>query len=420
MRCKWVFIIGGVLILAAIMTACAGPQGPEGQVGPAGPAGPEGPAGPVGAQGPSGEAGQPDGGPSGNYIGDEACSGCHSDLAKFYSLSGHPWSLSQVSEGKVPDFPFTSINSLPSGYSLKDISFIIGGYYWKAIFVDSQGYIITDAPEKTGDISYLNQLNFSNSMLGLSSSWSSYHPGEADLLTACGSCHSTGYARGSNQDNLAGIVGSWAQPGVRCERCHGPGSQHASDPQNVNMVVERDSSLCEDCHTYRNVTPSALEIKNGFIQHIDQYGDLSQSKHQILDCLTCHDPHTGVVQLRQAGQQTTRLVCQDCHFQEAQFQSNPTHVAQHIACIDCHMPRLIQSGSANLQAFTADFRTHVVAIDPRMPHQYKDDGTLASGQISLDYACRRCHGTTKSDVELQAAAIGYHAAPAAPTAQPTP
>jgi predicted CXXCH cytochrome family protein len=329
--------------------------------------------------------------------------------------SGHPWSLSTITEGNSPAFPFTQITSLPQGYTLNDVSYIIGGYFWKAIFVNSQGYIITDAPGSTDNPAYLNQYNFGNSTIGTSAGWALFHSGEADLSFTCGACHTTGYSSSGNQDNLPGLVGTWTAAGVRCEECHGPGSLHANNPKGVHMLVERDSALCRQCHTY--VPTAALVIKNGFIQHSDQYGDLSQSKHQILDCLTCHDPHSGVVQLRLAGQQTTRLLCQDCHYIEAQFQNIPNHVAANIGCTDCHMPHLIQSGSANAQSFTGDMRTHVVAIDPRRISQFNEDGSLASGQISLDFACRHCHGSTKSDAELMAAAYRYHAIP---TPQQTP
>ncbi len=405
MSWKWIVFIGMMLTLTGLLVACAGPQGEIGPVGPAGPAGPEGPAGPVGDTGPTGEPG-----PTGaEYVGDELCSGCHSDISQVYMKSGHPWSLSAVTDGKSPAYPYTQITSIPQGYSLKNISYIIGGYFWKAIFLNSQGYIITDAPSASGDTSYANQYNFGQTSLGLIPGWVSYHSGEADLSFNCGSCHTTGYTNGGNQDNLPGIVGTWAQAGVRCERCHGPGSLHANNPQGIHMLVEQNSGLCRECHEY--VPTAALEVKNGFIQHSDHFGDLSQSKHQVLDCLTCHDPHSGVVQLQQEGQQTTKLLCQDCHWQEAQFQSNPTHVSLKLGCTDCHMPHLIQSGSANPRAYTGDLPTHVVAIDPRNVSQFNEDGSLASGQISLEYACGHCHGTTKSDAELLTAAIGYHAIP---------
>jgi len=320
-----------------------------------------------------------------------------------------------MTEGKLPTYPFSQITTLPRDYTLPDISYIIGGYFWKAIFVDAQGYIVTDAPAASENLNYLNQFNFANPSIGTGASWSSFHPGQAEFALTCGTCHSTGYNANGNQDDLPGITGTWTQPGVRCERCHGPGSLHTNNPQGVRMLVERDSALCRQCHTYVPVT--SLDIKNGFIQHGDQYGDLSQSKHQILDCLTCHDPHTGVVQLQQTSQQTTRLMCQDCHFKEAQFQNNPAHVTNGIGCPDCHMPKLIQSASANSRGFTADLPTHVVAIDPRLVSQFDADGNLISGQISLDYACRRCHGQTKSSEQLLAAASNYHAIP---TALPAP
>lgn len=401
---KWVVLIGICLAMAGILVACAGPQGAQGPVGPAGPAGPEGPVGPVGETGPTGEPG-----PTGaEYVGDQLCSGCHPDIAQTYMKSGHPWSLTAVT-GKIPTYPFSQIPSLPRGYTLQDISYIVGGYFWKAVFLDSKGYIITDVPGATGDTDYLNQFNLAKTALGLNAGWSSYHSGESELPFTCGSCHSTGYSVGGNQNDLPGITGTWNEPGVRCEACHGPGSLHANNPKGVRMLIERDSGLCRQCHEY--VPTAQLTVSNGFIQHADQYGDLSQSKHQVLDCQTCHDPHSGVAQPRLAGQQTTNLLCQDCHWQEAQFQNNPRHVELKIGCTDCHMPRLIQSGSANIKGYTGDMRTHVVAIDPRLISQFNEDGSLASGQISLDYACRHCHGSILSDAELLAAASGYHQIP---------
>src|SRR4030043_2396918 len=150
MSLRWIVFIGMTLILPSLLAAWAGPQGELGPVGPAGPAGPEGPAGPVGEIGPIGEPG-----PSGaEFVGDQLCSGCHYDLSQTYLKSGHPWSLSTVTDGKSPTYPFTQITSVPQGYSLKDISYIIGGYFWKAIFINSQGYIITDSPSTSGDSTY--------------------------------------------------------------------------------------------------------------------------------------------------------------------------------------------------------------------------------------------------------------------------
>jgi predicted CXXCH cytochrome family protein len=68
--------------------------------------------------------------------------------------------------------------------------------------------------------------------------------GEGDN-PACFPCHSVGYGRTS------GFVDLDTTPhlaNVQCENCHGPGSLHVGDPDNVHLEVELDSSLCGACH----------------------------------------------------------------------------------------------------------------------------------------------------------------------------
>jgi hypothetical protein len=176
------------------------------------------------------------------------------------------------------------------------------------------------------------------------------------------------------------------------------------------MVVDRDSALCGECHL--RGAPEQVNAKGGFIQHHEQYEELFQSKHVVLDCVTCHDPHVGVVQLRQAGEQTTRTQCENCHFKQAKFQNSGVHpaVAQ---CIDCHMPRISKSATGNAATFTGDIRTHLMAIDPEQIGQFSEDGSVALSQLGLDFACRHCHveggsATIKTDEELIEKALGYH------------
>ena len=69
----------------------------------------------------------------------------------------------------------------------------------------------------------------------------------------------------------------------------------------------------------------------------------------------------------------------------------------------------------NKTRILADFRTHRIAIDPNQVKQFNEDGSLASTQISLDFACRQCRlqgkGTPKTDQELIDMATGYHTKP---------
>lgn len=399
-------LIAGVLLLAA----CAGPSGPQGSVGPAGPPGPEGPQGPTGQAGPAGPKGEVASAAAG-YVGSSICSGCHIELYETFMQSGHAWKLNPVVDGNAPEYPFTKVPNPPEGYTWNDISYVIGGYNWKARFIDQNGYIITDAPGAViSDTTYLNQYNLENPLLAKSADWVTYNSGKKEMPYDCGACHTTGYDPNGNQDGKPGLVGTWAEPGVKCEACHGPGSLHVTNPQGFQMQIDRDAEACGACHIRGAV--EAVNAKDGFIEHHEQYEELFQSKHITLDCVICHDPHQGVVQLRQANEQTTRTLCENCHFEQAKYQNNSAHAALGVSCLECHMPRIVKSAWGVPEKFTGDIRTHMMAIDPTQIGQFTEDGATALSQIGLDYACRHCHGsglgTPKTDEELISAAAGYH------------
>ena len=395
---------------AFFLTACIeqpGPMGPAGPQGDQGPPGPDGNAGQIGAPGAPGQDGASYIPPA--FVGSETCAECHEGVYDTFMQSGHPWKLTRVVDGEPPDYPFSSIPRPPEGYTWDDISYVIGGYNWKARFMDQQGYIITGADENA-----TTQYNLPNDELGTNGRWVGYHAGEANLSYDCGACHTTGYSPEGHQDGLPGIEGTWAFPGVQCEECHGPGSLHANHPMAYGMEIDRDAAACGQCHVRGDFTE--VNAADGFIQHHEQYEELFQSKHAVIDCVLCHDPHSGVVQLQEAGEQTTRTLCENCHFKQAENQNNEVHQIVTIECIQCHMPRLVRSAEGDAALFTGDIRTHMVAIDPTQIGQFSEDGTVALSQISLDYACRTCHnpdglGRPKTDEELLQVAINYHAAP---------
>jgi hypothetical protein len=411
---KSLFLAAAAALLLLVLAACSGPQGADGAVGPAGPAGPIGPQGPTGATGQPGPAG-PAGAVGSQYAGSKTCGGCHSDIYNRFIKSGHPWKLNPVVNGQPPDYPFTKVINPPAGYTWNDISYVIGGYAWKARFIDLQGYIITDAPGTViSNTEYLNQYNFANALLGKAAGWVTYKSGTPQLQYDCGGCHTTGYKAQGHQDDRPGIVGTWAEPGIQCEACHGPAGLHASNPYAVQPRIDRSAAACGKCHS-RNAIEN-VDAKGGFIEHHEQYEELRQSKHLIVDCVTCHDPHTLVNQLQKtSAEETTRAQCADCHYQEAKYQANPRHLELGIECVDCHMPRLVKSAWGNPDRFTGDIRSHLMAIDPTQVEQFTPDGITSLSQISLNFACRSCHAPgsslDKTDAELIDVATDYHARP---------
>ncbi|MCJ7659609.1 MAG: hypothetical protein MUO67_10710 [Anaerolineales bacterium] len=163
MHRKLIFTFAVLVFAAIILAACGGTEGPDGPPGPAGPPGPEGPQGPpgeIGPLGPQGEQGEDFPGPE--FVGATICGGCHPDIYDIFIKSGHPWKLNRVVDGQPPEYPFKEVPDPPEGYSWDDISYVIGGYNWKARFINQDGYIITDAPGESGDTAYTSQYNFAN------------------------------------------------------------------------------------------------------------------------------------------------------------------------------------------------------------------------------------------------------------------
>jgi hypothetical protein len=405
-----------LVIVAVLLAACSASRGPEGPVGPAGP------AGPVGAQGPAGDPASA----SQTYVGSEQCAGCHEDKYETFELSGHPYKLTKVEDGQAPAFPHDDltggVQEPPEGYTWNDVSYVIGGFAWKALFLDQNGYIIT------GDENGATQYNFANESLGTGAEWVAFHAGEQTPYD-CGACHTTGYTPDGHQDGLEGVAGSWAFPGVQCEACHGPGSRHAEDPYGVAMVVDRDSQACGECH-YRD-DKSLIEASDGFVQNHAQYDELYNSKKFALSCVTCHDPHASAVYADEQlnPDQGIRQRCETCHWQN-EYQNNRLHLGIGVDCVDCHMAPMDRSAVADLGTHTGDIRSHQFAINPDADApQFSEDGSTSMPYISLTYACLQCHNgqvASEKDFEtLQDMATGYHTPPLptptpAPTTEPAP
>lgn len=412
---KTIFFTAGALLLLLVLAACAGPAGPEGPQGPKGEPGPAGPAGPA-AESKGAE-----------YVGSKTCSACHQSIYDTFIMSGHPWKLSKVVDGKQPAYPFVDQKGaleLPEGYTWDDISYVIGGYKWKARFMDKNGFIITspkgEAPDAEAHKDYKNQWNYANTYVGKKAGWTTYSSGKTTkdqpgLMYTCGTCHTTGYSSSTDahQDDLPGIQGTWAEPGVQCERCHGPGSLHAGNPQGFRLERDRSPALCGECHD--RGAQEKVDAAKGFIEHHEQYEELFQSKHITIDCVVCHDPHTGVEQLRQAGKQTTRTQCENCHFKEATYRKS----MQSVACVDCHMPTIGKSAWGNADTFRGDVRTHLMAIDVNTFDQFYTvqegdvEKSYSLSQVGLNFACKSCHngGFALDDAKLQEEAKGFHTAP---------
>lgn len=153
--------------------------------------------------------------------------------------------------------------------------------------------------------------------------------------------------------------------GIDCQRCHGPGEQHARRPSRANIVNparlsrERQLDVCMQCHletassgivdSMRRLDRSPYSFRPGepltafkvYFDHAPGTGhddkfEINSSAYRLrrsrcftesggrMVCTTCHDPHT-------MARPEVRSVCGSCHRSE--------HAARVADCASCHIPK---------------------------------------------------------------------------------
>ncbi len=319
------------------------------------------------------------------YQGPEYCISCHASKYNDWRTSGHPYIMMKAEDAINRAIP------LPAGKKWSDISYVIGGFGPKSLYLDNNGYIITSSG---------NQYNYHTGQ------FTDYHVGEANLAYDCAECHTTNYMVSGNQDGLPGILGTFDAPGVQCEQCHGNGMTMDAD-------TPKAAAFCGTCHTSGD-SNAVIPAMDGFIMSNGQYNELLAGPHSSMNCISCHNPHKsaefGIVQ-----------ECESCHADEAQSYAANSMSDYGVECKDCHMPYATLSGQAQ-GTFVGDRKTHLFYIntDDQADMFTADGGAVAldfavpgkpekmnKGAVTLDYACKRCHETADMS-ELGKFAKNFH------------
>lgn len=156
----------------------------------------------------------------------------------------------------------------------------------------------------------------------------------------CFGCHATRLPTAAGAIDEVRI-----QPGVTCQRCHGPLGRHVASegghpPESLRTLSQTESvARCAQCHRGaedrdpREITPDNREIVRfqpiGLVQS-DCYRRSSE-----LTCVTCHDPH------RPFQSQDSRGIwqCVKCH-DPARAKSVLCAAGRRDDCLTCHMPKV--------------------------------------------------------------------------------
>jgi len=216
----------------------------------------------------------------------------------------------------------------------------------------------------------------------------------------CLACHTTGYVKG--YDATADRYETrWAEAGVGCETCHGPGAAHVSavragqrsrDGYGAVRPPEVAAEACAPCHARRT------EIRPGFVPGLPlldffDVASIDATFHQAdgrlrgeayewtsfglsvmaargIVCQDCHEPHAGG--LRSPGDG----VCARCHPQALHAEAHTHHPAASAGarCVACHMPPSV-----------------FMERDVRHDHSFARPDPETAAALGMPDPCMGCH-----------------------------
>jgi hypothetical protein len=349
------------------------------------------------------------------YVGSAACGACHPDVADEHRVHGHSHALTRV-QGQAPEYApegsRAGVPNPPAGMTWNDVSYVISGYLHGAFFVDQDGFVATD-----GVTGVNTQWNLDSPPSGTVATFVAYLPGQTSPLPydyeTCFRCHTTGPQPQDprdrrSQDGRPGILGTWVEPSVQCEVCHGPGSNHAPNPAARDIFVDSTSQTCGRCHAGGD-NLDVIAATDGFLASNTQYAQLLASGgHSGFNCTVCHNPHASITYDRDRG---LRNDCTVCHG-EANMAFHGGAVfelgdyVEAVNCESCHMPPAALSTSSAPAALVGpdarigDVRAHLFRIntqDADASAMFTANGTAVRkdgggrAAVTVDFVCLRCH-----------------------------
>lgn len=320
------------------------------------------------------------------YIDSRACAGCHAQIALSYAETGMARAFHPITPDEVPTASFTHDKSgrryqfstregkvflrrtaLDGSLSLeKEIHYVLGsGNHARSFLHRTPEGRLLEMP--------INWYSDKSGFLAMSPGYD--RADHMDMRRAigyqCFYCHNA-YPNLPNASLLDDPVFPEKLPeGIDCQRCHGPGREHASSGGRgkilnpKKLTGARKMEVCLQCHLESTSFPLPFSIVRhekpvfsynpaepleNYILHFDHArGTPRDDKFEIagsayrlrqskcfrlsedrLSCTTCHNPH------ERTRTASVDAACRSCH---PQIDTLPRHPAAAQNCASCHMPK---------------------------------------------------------------------------------
>ncbi len=364
-----------------------------------------------------------------HYVGSAACQKCHEQIYEHWKktpMANVVRAPREHPEAIIPDLATNNV----AKFSKEQIALVYGSV-WKQRYFTKIGDDYFPFPAQWDVTNRAWKPYF---VAKGADWWEQYYPPDnmqRPTGPTCDGCHSVDYNIHTKQ------VVEW---NVGCERCHGPGSEHAEHPMIANILnparmdyVQANDS-CIQCHSQGRPLTVPIEGKyydwpvgyrvglklsdywqleertlgaQSFTYFAEgtahknrmQGNDFSQSvmyKHGVT-CFKCHDVH-GTANYAQLRKPADKL-CLDCHApvsingpRTATMEEHTHHKSGSAGsqCVACHMPKIETTlGDVKVRAHTFAF------ITPAMTEKYK-----------IPNPCTMCH-TDKTTAWATAAMLQW-------------
>jgi tetratricopeptide (TPR) repeat protein len=373
---------------------------------------------------------------SAGYVGSASCRECHESFYKLWATSHHGLAMqpytstfaqkqlqSQAQDIRIGPRRYRAARDTakgwvreigPEGEKKFPIAHVMGGknvYYFLTPYEKGRLQVLPlayDVHKKSWfDTAASGVRHFPGQLTDAPLHWTDP---EYTFNTSCYSCHVSQLS--TNYDLEADTYHTvWAEPGINCEACHGPGEEHVrafksaskdKPPKDLKLISTKNftahqlNSMCASCHAKLSpVTPSFTPGERFFdhynlvtLEHLDFYPDgrdLGENytmtgwrmspcaKSGKLDCMHCH---TSSGRYRFTDAARANNACLPCHKERVE---NATKHTRHKAeskgnqCISCHMP---MTGFARMN---------------RSDHSMRPPTPAATIAYKSPNACNLCH-----------------------------
>lgn len=354
---------------------------------------------------------------SAHYVGSKACQTCHAEIYRHWQKTPMANVVRDPREHPDAIIPDLATNNVYK-FSKDQVAFVYGSI-WKQRYFTKIGDGYFPLPVQW-EIVNKKWSKYRVPPTG-GDWWAPFYPGDnfhRPTGPLCDGCHSVAYDIHTKQ------VAEW---NVGCERCHGPGSEHAAHPTRGNILnpAHMDyvaaSDTCIQCHSQGQPLSNPIEGKYydwpagyhvglklanywkledhmlGEPANFFYYPDGTAHKNRMqgndyvqsvmyrrgISCFDCHDVHgTGnYAQLRKPADK----LCLDCHGPQSPNGPRAATIEEHThhkegspgsQCVACHMPAIETEGPAHTMVHAHTFRF----ITPAMTDKYK-----------IPNPCTSCH-----------------------------